>query len=392
MARGNQYIVVFDANVLIRDFWWEGAEFQRLQKNFFLAHQVVVPEVALQEARAHLVRRVTDVLTKLRAKPDNQRALATLQSVFPRSGAYEGVGAEALGRKYEAFVRRSLRKVKGFVAPTPDMPLKNIVTRSIQRAKPFNAGDKGFRDTLFWYTVLSLIQEYRFVSIVTANARDFSDGRGNLHPTLQAEAEKFKPDYIRTHLFRSIEEFVAAFEDDGKVAADVLRKALLRGHYKRFNLNRWLLRQIPLAHDQLELDEVRWAGLPNAVEDPRLREIEEIVAVDLYDSEPLPHGMARIFCRVSLVGIYQCFVLYDDYRQVVYNLRVIGVHEDGDDVWTEVGLRLSGKYALYFDIDLHSARATNLNLVPIDCDFDAADRIQPGVHDTARFGRRRTFD
>ncbi len=373
LARGHRFIVVFDANVLIRDFWWEGAELQRLQKNFFLSHQVVVPELALQEARAHLVRRVTEALTKLDADPCNPRALATLPRLFPRSGSHAGEGAEALGRKYEAFIRRTLRKVGGFVAPTPDIPLKTIVYRSIERTKPFNAGDKGFRDTLFWFTVLNLIQEYRNVSIVTANVHDFSDGHGNLHPTLNSETKKFISDYNRTFHFRSIEEFVAAFEHDGKVAADALRRALLRGRYKRFDLNRWLLRQIPLVHDQLDLDDVRWAGLPVIVENPQLREIEEIVAVDVYASEPLPRDSVRIFCRVTLTGIYQFSVLYDDYREVVASAKVAWVHEEDGNGWTEVGLRLCGAYALSFDISLDSAKAANLNLIPINCDFDAAN-------------------
>ena len=51
MIDNEQFLLVLDANVLIRDFWWSGAEFRQLLETLAAGHWIVVPEVALLEAR-----------------------------------------------------------------------------------------------------------------------------------------------------------------------------------------------------------------------------------------------------------------------------------------------------------------------------------------------------
>jgi len=57
----NHCILVVDANILIQDFWLEGSNWSYLKKRNFLTHVLVVPEIALDEAAAHLERRATDL-------------------------------------------------------------------------------------------------------------------------------------------------------------------------------------------------------------------------------------------------------------------------------------------------------------------------------------------
>jgi hypothetical protein len=166
-------LLVVDANILIQDFWLEGSNWNHLRKHMFLMHTLVVPEIALDEAAANIERRADDLLRRINVGGYTDRLKAQYQSLFNRKQRTKEKASD-LRERYKKFIQKVLDSQGGFLASIPSVDLSILLQRSINRKKPFNKGDKGFRDTLIWLGVVDLVKEYERVSFVSANTSDYA--------------------------------------------------------------------------------------------------------------------------------------------------------------------------------------------------------------------------
>lgn len=69
----------------------------------------------------------------------------------------------------------------------------DVVKRALKRIKPFQEGEKGYRDTLIWLSFLSYLSINNIeseVAFITANKEDFFNSKGDdFHPDLKADIE-----------------------------------------------------------------------------------------------------------------------------------------------------------------------------------------------------------
>ncbi len=89
--------------------------------------------------------------------------------------------------------------------------LKEIVTRGIQKIKPFSAKGEEFRDALLWLTILDYIKQDQYDDniFISANVKDFADEqRKNLHPILEKELNE---NNLKLVFFTSLQEFNKTF-------------------------------------------------------------------------------------------------------------------------------------------------------------------------------------
>jgi hypothetical protein len=192
-------ILVVDANILIHDFWLEGSSWGYLKKRNFLTHVLVVPEIALDEAVAHLERRAADLLNRIAESGFTSRLEAQYLRLFCRKGRSKET-AVSLGQRYRRFITRTLQKYQGFVQSPPAIEVAQLLKRSIKRTKPFNKGDKGFRDTVIWLGVVELVRKYNRVSFISANTTDYADG-ARLHDDLEADLKPVLPEGFQFKYF-----------------------------------------------------------------------------------------------------------------------------------------------------------------------------------------------
>lgn len=363
-------VLVIDANVLIRDFWWEGSGPQHLLKRLFLMHTLVVPELALREAAMHLEARATDLLGRLDQSPHNDRLLGQYQRLF-RKRERDAESPQALARRYMRFIRRMVDTHEGHVAPTPQVSVKRLLDRSLQRIKPFNKHDRGLRDTLLWFGVLELIKRFKRVSFVSENTSDFADKSRRLHPALEQEAQKLLPQNVNFRYFPTLNEFIAAIDQGGSASAEAFIQALKRGGFRGFVLHDWMLRNLIRLVKNVELDSVDWAGVPHHAEDPRLVEIEDIVALEAFDESFLREGVVEFYCNVALIGQFWCSIVYSGWEQVVDHRQVVAA-DDTDDLWSDVAIRAVGTFMLRIEFDLDNARVSSANIVALEHDYQGA--------------------
>jgi hypothetical protein len=130
--------------------------------------------------------------------------------------------AQLLSERSNALWAEVVRR-GGRILPLPDVPLRELVTRSLARRRPFDSKDQGLRDALLWHTVLRLVTEGNDVLLISNDRKAFERSEaGGLHPALVKEAAVAggRPDNVAC-----VRTFAAAVErltgpHAGEAAAD----------------------------------------------------------------------------------------------------------------------------------------------------------------------------
>lgn len=361
--RKQHCILVVDANILIQDFWFEGSSWSYLKKRNFLGHMLVVPEIALDEATAHIERRADELLNRIAESGFTPRLEAQYQKLFQRKRRTKETAA-ALAQRYKRFVVRTLQSNKGFVDLPPSVDLAHLLKRSITRTKPFNKGDKGFRDTLIWLGVVELVRKFHRVSFISANTTDYADGV-RLHDDLEADLKPVLPENFHFRYFASLPEFIAFMDRDGRAGAEALQTALMTTGYGDFSLDAWVRENIQDLVASEEYDGVSWTALPYWAENPRLIEVTDLVGLEVHSARSIPGDRVEFFCDVALVGVFQCSILYSTWEGVVHPIQVEWVDEVSDDMWTEIGIRSVGTFLLRLVFDLDRCTVIHHDVVAV---------------------------
>lgn len=372
-------VLVVDANILVKDFWWEGPSAQHLVRRLFLMHTIVVPELALLEASAEIGRRASELLARIEVSGLTPRLLAQYQRLFKKN-VVDAESGEALATRYADFLKTLVAEHRGMVAPTPSVEVSEVIKRSVNRTKPFNRGDKGFRDTLLWLGVLDLVRQFKRVSFVSANTNDFALGKSQLHPELEREVCGVLPENIRFRYFPSLDEFVAEMDADGEGGAEAFLRAILNDGFRGFDLLIWLRDNLEEVLSTHELDGVEWAGMPYWAEDPRITEIEDIVGFEPCNESSLGGGRVQFYCHIALVASFSCSILYASWQSVLPAHQVLWIDEESNDLWTNVGVRSIATFTMRLVFDLDRASVTEYEIVPLEHDYERAiaalDEIQ----------------
>lgn len=145
---------------------------------------------------ASLVTRVRDM---------GQRYGTSVENVLER---LESMKSDA--RRQIDVRRQQLADTKGVVVEAwPTNSVQEVVERELARRRPFidkeNVGTIGYRDTIIWLGLVALAVE-RADDIVVFVTKDkgFLDGKGALHPDLQADLAHYGVDRSRVKVVRDL--------------------------------------------------------------------------------------------------------------------------------------------------------------------------------------------
>jgi hypothetical protein len=174
------YLVV-DSNVLFDDWLLNGERWQRIVDlvRCGLLH-LRVPEIVIQESVRLRTQQATKLANEL-VRLDPRKIHTLLDVDLPDATEIKRNTAGA-SERYEADFRARLDGIGAHVLPIPTIDHQTIVSRALACRQPFDKeGKKGYRDTLIWYTILSLcenLDKNNLIVFVTNNTGDFC-GRGN---------------------------------------------------------------------------------------------------------------------------------------------------------------------------------------------------------------------
>ena len=367
----NSTLIVIDANVLIKDFWWVSLEYQEIMNWQFLGHTPILTEVTLGEAINALRNRADQLLLAISNNP-NQRNLDKYNRLFNRKkrSLTNLEKAEDLIKRYEAFVRRLVTYFKGYIVSYPNVSLDLITQRSLKRIKPFNAGDKGFRDTLLWFNILELAEEHHCVSFISQNTNDFSDSFNNLHPSLLKEVQGKIPRYFEFFYFKNFKEFLTQFSNAQAIKEDLISYALYSNTLYGIDIEKWLEDNLIGLINQIELDYVAWTSIPAWAEAPRIRTVKEILSLS-FNWINLKDKQIEFYLEVSLIGNFDCVVFGGFPKEIDYLKQVVHYSKAVERSMPSSCLLCSeGKFLIYFSFDLEIRKINQVEIIYIE------DKIQ----------------
>ena len=147
MNKETNCYVVFDANILIKDFWLRSEGFVYLKIHQFLGHRPMIPEVAFLEARNNLQKRAEELLSH--KQPDGNRSrgnIRRLLGLFNFESYSEDLSwdVEEMILRWNSNIQDMLHSNGGAILPSSELEIDDLIKRSINRQKPFSKGDSDF--------------------------------------------------------------------------------------------------------------------------------------------------------------------------------------------------------------------------------------------------------
>jgi hypothetical protein len=212
---------------------------------------------------------------------------------------------------YRKCLLQKIKKTDITVLSYPEITHQKVVQRDLQRRKPFKENGIGYRDTLIWETVLSLLKEHREeIVFVTNNKRDFGN-EPNLFSELLLDIEElgFGAQYVK--LYNSLDNLNNELFIPQLKRLNKMMVKLEHDDVEKFSLIKWLQENL-----LEELKEYGW--------DYELAELEyghgtanieslTIKTTTIDDVRALPSGNLLISSTVQIEGDVEVQLEWEDY-------------------------------------------------------------------------------
>lgn len=261
---------IVDTNIVVADWTLHGALFTLLrgavQK---MAAKLLVPQVVMDEIRGKAEGEITQRVREI------SRAQKAINRLVPYP--IDAGDTAALVEGYMGLLHGSLDELGARTLPYPTISHDKIVGRIIRAARPFNEGERGYRDFLIWMTILDYVRTHQDETIVfvSENVRDFAlDNRW--HPDLLADLERMHIVEDRVKLVTSREALKALVLLQGDHDGTPLSVGDLAG-IDTVSLVNSIEQAYPDWRSETALDEYQYdLDLPDAFESPVLDAIDDI--------------------------------------------------------------------------------------------------------------------
>lgn len=213
--------VVIDSNIYCGDYFARSAPFRYLIHFLNNAgHTLLIPRVVLQEVPNVRARKVAEESEGLR------KALASLRRMTESSFPYPH--SEITSDDYDLQAVMSERVEDVEVIEYLHVDHATIFQRALNVRRPFRPGEKGYRDTLLWLSLLQFLKSKPFgteVVFINGNKNDFYADEHDIkfHPDLLKDLEATPNLLMRP--FLSLAAFVDAEIDKEEHAIDRMKTA-----------------------------------------------------------------------------------------------------------------------------------------------------------------------
>lgn len=292
--------VLLDSNIYCGDWFLKSAPFRYLCH--FLnneGHTLLVPRVVLDEVANVRARKFSEETAAA------GKAIAALHLL---NGDYaKATSILPAAKEYDLLVilRESIEDIS--VLEYNTLPHDEIFRRALKPQRPFREGEKGYRDTLIWMSLVAFLKQQTRpgeVAFVTTNRNDFFS---------PAELTEFHPD-LREDLaganvvpFKSLAAFVDRHVDKNLHAID---RVMLRSQIEAFLEDQ--TSDMLLAGDPQKLlwrelaPGVRW---PEDLRGCSIEIMEGVEDLDFDGTEVLDNDVVYLACRYDLRIVIVTFIV-----------------------------------------------------------------------------------
>ncbi len=202
--------VVLDSNIIIADWHLGSPSFRILLEGSNQGKlDVYVPKVVIDEVCNKFEERLKQAQQKI------DKELKTVKKLTEESFDNEVTDdfIEENTSQYRSQLIKKLKENKVSFLPYPKTSHKILSQKAMKKIKPFNSNEKGYRDSLIWKNVKSILTEdeqaisYPEVIFITNNYTDFSGDGDKIHSDLINELTEEEFDASSVELRRGLKEF-----------------------------------------------------------------------------------------------------------------------------------------------------------------------------------------
>ncbi len=182
------------------------------------AHFNLISNYVKNESVTVLISEVVCLEMDAKFKSESEAAMRELARTQRRLSDFQSVASSLApssvseNYKFEEVLRDRFTRVE--IIPFDAVPHSTLVHRAISATRPFRDGEKGYRDSLIWLSLLDYLKKLprrrQRVFFINSNASDFyekSDVAPALHSQLARDWEEAALD-IDLRLYASLKEFV----------------------------------------------------------------------------------------------------------------------------------------------------------------------------------------
>lgn len=324
--------IIIDTNIINKDYKLQGKYIVTLSEAAAkLGYEVCVPEVVVDEIISHYKSELKEAYDTCLMGVSK---LKKLLPEMPKSIISQELIDEYLEKFREQYEAELLAKnIK--ILPYPEVDHKSIVAKELENKKPFKDSSKGYRDSLIWETVKSVLVPVKDlfdecqIQLLTRNTKDFADGNG-LHLDLKDEllALGYSDNVVK--LVTDCEKFFKDIIHPQFEELDKIKEAFnTKGSYNRISVHNDIAQIFNMQFVEHMLDAVNEYGLqlyvPYYCESPYVEFIEE-PKVEIDSVIRLEDETVMIGCNVRIGAEISYYIeksnfgdAYDDIHPYVMN-------------------------------------------------------------------------
>ncbi len=202
--------VVLDSNIIIADFWLESTNFEVLFASAKKGDiEIFIPEIVLDEVINKYDQRLQQSQQKVDSELKTFRKLSKLSKKNPltKSTIDESVS------DYNKHIKKVIKENSIIVLKYPKTSHRFLAHKAMNKLKPFNTNEKGYRDCLIWENIKTLLTDSESavtvpeLVFISNNYKDFTTTEYELHPDLISELEDEDFDTNSVIVYPKLSEF-----------------------------------------------------------------------------------------------------------------------------------------------------------------------------------------
>ncbi len=302
--------VVIDSNIFIEDFSMKSNTFRVfLSQIERTGHNLIMSQVVFDE----VINKFTENIKTSKRNIDS--ILAKVRSITNQDfdNPINEELLENIVREYGESLRAKLNSIHTVFANYPNVNHHVVVDRALKRRKPFNnEGQKGYRDTLIWETILQLARhDQTAIAFISKNKSDFADKDSNLHRDLQDDIQNMEENHCEVIYFHDLGSFVESQIRPLLTELDNIAAQLVEGEYRDLNLYNFLFHEITdyVGSDFLEPGDLAFQF---EFENPSLWNIEDIHNIYEIDVRSLEHSNLLVTFFANIDAVFDFYIRKSD--------------------------------------------------------------------------------
>lgn len=274
--------VILDSNIIISDFRLSSPDSKILLEASKKGDiDLYIPEIVLDEVYNKFEERLDEAKSRLDKETNIIKRLTTAKII-------ENFSEKDIKKEVEEYKNHIQNLIKDNNVKLIDYPQtshKDIVKKAIKKLKPFNSGEKGYRDSLIWENVKSLMPIIGTsignpdVLFITNNKKDFCENDNDLHEELITEIENVELDVDSIKIINTLSDFTRNFANLFFTQASSFKQKIEAREIEDFELEDLILDALREELDHADISEIE--SIPYT--DTTVRYIEKVDNIEIED-------------------------------------------------------------------------------------------------------------